>query len=90
MAYILVHFDADYDEWKRGFDADPLDRAQVAKGYSISRGVDNPNDIFVRLEFASVDEAKSFRERLVNSDVLSTLTVKTTPTVVDVVESGSY
>ena len=63
MAYMLIHFDADYDEWKRAFDADPAGRAQVAKGYSISRGVDNPNDIFVRVEFASVEEAKSFRER---------------------------
>lgn len=90
MAYMLIHFDADYEEWKRAFDADSAGRAQVAKGYSISRGVDNPNDIFVRVEFASVEEAKSFRERLVSSGVLGTFTVKTPPTVVEIVDSGSY
>jgi len=90
MAYMLIHFDADYEEWKRAFDADPAGRAQVAKGYSIARGVDNPNDIFVRVEFASIEEAKSFVERLLDSGVLGTFTVRTPPTVVEVVETRSY
>ena len=90
MAYMLIQFDADYEEWKPAFDSDPAGRAQAAKGYTISRGVDNPNDIFVRVEFASVEEAKSFRERLVSSGVLSRFTVKTPPTVVEVADSGTY
>jgi len=89
-AYMLAHFDADWDEWKPAFDSDPAGRAQVAKGYIISRGVDNPNDIFVRVEFASVDDAKSFAERLIGSGVLSRFTVKTPPTVVEVADSGTY
>lgn len=89
-AYMLVHFDADWDEWKPAFDSDPAGRAQVAKGYTISRGVDNPNDIFVRVEFASAEEAKSFAERLVNTGVLSRFKVKTPPTVVEVADSGTY
>ena len=89
-AYMLIHFDADYDEWKPAFDSDPAGRAQVAKGYIISRGVDNPNDIFVRVEFAAVEEAKSFVERLLGSGVLGRFTIKTPPTVVEVVESHTY
>ena len=89
-AYMLIHFDADYEEWKPVFDSDPAGRMQVAKGYTISRGVDNPNDIFVRVEFGSVEEAKSFAERLQNSGALSKFTVKTPPTVVEVADSGSY
>ena len=90
MAYILIQFDADYDEWKPIFDSDPAGRAQVAKGYTISRGVDNPNDIFVRVEYASVEEAKAFREKLINTGVLSRFTVKLPPTVVEVADSGTY
>jgi len=90
MAYMLIQFDADYDEWKPAFDADPAGRAQVAKGYTISRSVDNANDIFVRVEFGSVDDAKSFRDRLVASGVLNSFTVKTPPTVVEVAETGTY
>jgi hypothetical protein len=89
-AYMLIHFDADWDEWKPVFDSDPAGRAQIAKGYLISRGVDTPNDIFVRVEFASVEDAKTFVERLVGSGVLGQTTVKEGPTVVEVVESRTY
>ena len=90
MAYMLIHFDTDYDTWKPAFDADPVGRAKVATGYSIARGVDNPNDIFLRVEFASVEDAQSFRERLLSSGVLDRFDVKTPPTVVEPADSGTY
>ena len=90
MAFVLVHFDAEFETWKRAFDADPAGRGESAKGYSIARGVDNPNDIFVRVEFASVAEAKGFRDRLLGVGVLDAFNVKTPPTVVEVVESHTY
>jgi len=90
MAYMLIHFDADWDEWKPAFDSDPAGRAEVAKGYTISRGVENPNDIFVRAEFASVEEAKAFREKLIGTGVPGRFTMKTPPTVVEVVETHTY
>ena len=71
MAYVLVHYEHDWDEWKAMFDADPVGRAAGGvKAHSVSRGVDDPNAIFVRLEFASVDDARSFRDRLLSSGVL--------------------
>lgn len=91
MAFMYVHYEHDYDEWKAVFDADPVGRAAGgAKGHSVSRGVDNPNDIFVGLEFASVEDAKSFRDRLLASGALDGISVKTPPTVVEVVETRSY
>jgi hypothetical protein len=90
MPYMLINFDADYDEWKQAFDADPAGRAQSAKGYAISRAVDDLRDIYVRVEFASTDEAKAFRQRLLDSGVLGRFTVKSGPTVVDVAESATY
>ena len=89
-AYMLLNFDADWDEWKPTFDSDPAGRSESAKGYIISRGVDDPNDIYVRVEFASVEEAKTFVDRLLAAGVLGRFTVKNGPTVVEVAESGSY
>ncbi len=91
MAFLLMHYNHDYDEWKSMFDSDPVGREPGGvKRHSISRGVDDPKDIFVRLEFASVEEAKSFRDRLLNSGVLDPVSVKTPPTVVEDVEAKDY
>jgi hypothetical protein len=89
--YMVGNFDVgDYDRWKPMFDADPGGRKQAAKGHTISRNVDNPSDVFVRVEFDSVDEAKSLRERLLASGALDNVKVKTQPTVIEVVEEVSY
>ena len=66
MALMLAHFEMDdYETWKRErFDADPAGRRQSAKNHVISRGVDDPSQVFVRVEFGSAEEAASFRERL--------------------------
>ena len=91
MAFMLAQFETDdYDAWKEGFDADPAGRAQSAENYVISRGVDDPSQVFVRLEFGSAEEAASFRERLMESGALDRLTVKLPPTVVEVADSGEY
>ena len=88
--YMLMNFDADWDEWKPTFDSDPVGRKQIAKGHSIARSVDNPNDIFLRTEYNSVEEAKTFREKLLASGVLDRFNVKSGPTVVEVAEQESY
>ena len=90
MAYMLIQFDADWDEWKPAFDSDPAGRAEIAKSYSIARNVDTPDEIFVRLEFDTVDEARTFRDRLVASGVLDRFKVGMGPTVVDIAETGTY
>ena len=55
------------------------------------RSVDDPNEAFTRVEFASVEDAKAFRDRLVASGALSdAATVLTPPTVVELVENISY
>ena len=92
MAFMLGHFDVgDYDTWKREtFDKDPAGRKQAGKGHTISRSIDNPNEVFVRVEFDSVDDAKSFRERLLGSGALDNVDVKTPPTVVEVADVATY
>lgn len=91
MASMLLHFETDdYDAWKTRFDSDPVGRRQAATGHSISRGVENPNAVFVRADFASAEEAAAFRQRLLGSGVLDSLNVKIPPTVVERAEEVSY
>lgn len=46
--------------------------------------------MFVRVEFDSVEEANSFRERLLASGALDKVTVKTPPTVVELADEARY
>jgi hypothetical protein len=91
MAYLFGHFDVgDYDQWKRMFDSDPAGRNQAGKGHVVYRSVDSPSDVFVAVEFASADDAKSFRERLLASPALDNVNVKTPPTVVEQADAATY
>jgi hypothetical protein len=91
MTFVVAHFDVgDYDAWKQMFDSDPAGRKQAGKGHMISRSIDNPGEVFVRVEFASADEAKSFRDRLLASGALDKVKVLTPPTVVEVADEATY
>lgn len=80
----------DFDEFKTLFDSDPVGRRHAAKGHLMLRSVDDPNVIFTRVEFDSVEDAKAFRDRLVASGALDRVTVLTPPTVVEKVEHITY
>ena len=80
----------DYEGWKRMFDSDPVGRKEAAKGHRVMRSVDDPSEVFVRVDFGSVDEAQAFRKRLLASDVLDKLTIVKEPTVVDVADEATY
>jgi hypothetical protein len=93
VASMLMHLTVDdYDSWKPMFDSDPAGRKQSATGHTISRSVDDPNAIFIRADFPSVDEAKAFRQRLIDSGALERpgVTVKVQPTIVEQAEAITY
>ena len=83
-------FEGDFDAFKQQFDSDPLGRRQAAKGHTLMRGVDNPNEIFVRVEFDSADDAKAFAEQVRGSDVLQNVNIKLSPTVTELADQASY
>ena len=60
------------------------------KGHMIFRSVDNPNQFFVRIEFDSAEEARSFAEKVRGSDVLANLSPIVPPTVIELAEQTSY
>lgn len=91
MAFMIHHLKVeDFDTWKAYFDEDPVGRKQAAKGHSMLRSVDNPNEVFTRVEFDSVEDATAFRDRLVASGALAQVSVLTPPTVVELVENPTY
>jgi hypothetical protein len=90
MAFLVGVFEGNFDAWKQRFDSDPLGRRQVAEGHMIFRSVDNPNLFFVRIEFDSAEEARSFAERERGSDVLANLSPIVPPTVIEMVDQTSY
>ena len=91
MAFILSIFDTeDYETWKQRFDSDPAGRKEAAKKHRIFRASDNPNRVYVSVEFPSLDDAKSFRERLMGSGVLDNMTVVQEPTVAELAEETDY
>jgi heme-degrading monooxygenase HmoA len=90
MAFLVGVLEGDFDAFKEQFDSDPLGRKQVAKGHTMLRGVENPNEIFVRIEFESADDARAFQDKVRNSDVLQNVTVKVPPTVAEMADQATY
>ncbi|TMC49220.1 MAG: hypothetical protein E6J14_09115 [Chloroflexi bacterium] len=87
MAFILTRIQVgDYSAWKPMFDEDRPGARQSARGYRIFRGIEDPNEVFIQVEFGSSDEAEAARERLITSGVLDRFPDKTGPTVVEEVE----
>jgi hypothetical protein len=91
MAFMLtrIHVE-DYDAWKPMFDSDPPGARNGAKTHCILRSVDDPNDLFIQVEFASPEEANAGRERLLASGVLDRVTVKAGPAVAEEAETVAY
>ena len=91
MPYMVLNLEVtDYDEWKKLFDSDPGGRKGIAKGHVVSRNVENPNDVFIRTEYATVDDAKKVRQQLLASGALNQSTVKTPPTIIEIADEATY
>jgi hypothetical protein len=77
----------DYDTWKPMFDLDGPRAREKAIEYRVYRGVDDPNEVFLHIEFVSVEDALEARDRLVQSGVLDRFDDKYGPTVVTEAEA---
>ena len=70
-AFIITRIQTgDYDAWRPMFDQDRPQAREKATVQRVLRSVDDPNEVFVYLEFASVEDAEEARNRLVSSGVL--------------------
>jgi hypothetical protein len=82
-AFIITRIQVgDYSAWRPMFDQDRPRAREKAKVQRVFRGVEDPNHVFIVLEFDSVDDAQQARQRLVASGVLDRFEDKHGPNVV--------
>ena len=72
----------DYERWRPMFDQDQPHAREKATEQRVFRGVDDPNQVFIFLEFASAADADEARARLVASGVLDRFEDRHGPNVV--------
>jgi hypothetical protein len=81
-AYIITRIQTrDYDTWRPQFDQDRPGTREKAVTQRVLRSVDDPNEVFVYLEFATLDDAREARARLESSGVLDRFDDKHGPNV---------
>ena len=86
-AFIITRIQVgDYDTWRPMFDQDRPQAREKATEQRVFRDADDPNHVFIFLEFASADDAQEARQRLEDSGVLDRFEDKYGPTVVQEVE----
>jgi len=88
MAYVFTRIDVgDYDAWKPMFDMDRPRAREKALGYQVLRNVDKPGEVFIQIEFRSLDDAIEARQRLLASGVLDRFKDRNGPIVLEAAET---
>jgi len=81
-AFIITRIQTtDYDRWRPMFDQDQPRTREKAVVQRVLRSTDDPNEVFVYLEYSSLEDANEARDRLVSSGVLDRFTDKHGPNV---------
>lgn len=81
-AFIITRIQTgDYDRWRPMFDQDQPRARENALVQRVLRSTDDPNEVFIYLEFNDVEDANEARERLVSSGVLDRFEDKHGPNV---------
>ncbi len=81
-AFIITRIQTgDYDRWRPMFDQDQPRAREKAQVQRVLRSVDDPNEVFIYLEYGSLDDANEGRARLVSSGVLERFEDKHGPNV---------
>lgn len=87
MTFVITRIQTrDFDRWKPMFDQDRPRGREDAKEWRVFRNADDPNEVFILIEFDSADGARTARERLVSSGVLDRFDDTAGPTVIEVVD----
>ncbi len=81
-AFIITRIQTgDYDTWRPMFDQDRPRAREKAQVQRVLRSVDDPNEVFIYLEFSSLEDANEARSRLISSGVLDRFEDKHGPNV---------
>ena len=81
-AFIITRIQTgNYDRWRPMFDEDQPGAREKAVVQRVLRSADDPNEVFIYLEFKSLEDANESRSRLVSSGVLDRFDDKHGPRV---------
>jgi hypothetical protein len=81
-AFIITRIQTgDYDKWRPMFDQDKPRAREKAHAQRVLRSVDDPNEVFIYLEFPRLEDASEARARLLSSGVLDRFEDKHGPNV---------
>ena len=70
-AFIITRIQTgDYDKWRPMFDQDQPRAREKAQVQRVLRSADDPNEVFIYLEYSSIEDANEARARLISSGVL--------------------
>jgi len=84
QAFIMTRIHVgDYDAWRPMFDQDKPRAREKAKVQRVFRDADDPNHVFIFLEFPSLEDAQEAKRRLVDSRVLDRFEDKHGPNVLE-------
>jgi hypothetical protein len=83
-AFIITRIQVgDYATWRPMFDQDRPQAREKAKMQRVFRRVDDPNHVFIFLEFDSLEDAQEGAQRLESSGVLDRFEDKHGPNVLE-------
>jgi hypothetical protein len=81
-AFVITRIQTrDYDSWRPMSDQDRPRAREKARMQRVLRSVDDPDEVFIYLEFENVEDAEEARDRLVSSGVLDRFDDKHGPNV---------
>ena len=81
-AFIITRIHVgDYDAWRPMFDQDLPRAREKAIAQRVFRSADDPNQVFILLEFDSLEDARTAERRLLDSRVLDRFSDKHGPNV---------
>jgi hypothetical protein len=87
-AFIITRIQVgDYESWRPMFDQDRPRAREKATVQRVFRNVDDPDHVFVFLEFASLGDAQESQRRLLDSGVLDRFADKHGPNVLLEIDS---
>ena len=83
MVHVLVHHKvADYSRWKQAFDAHLTTRKHAGEtGFRLFHGVDDPRDLFLLLDWTSIEEARKFMNSSELREAMQKAGVQGTPEI---------
>lgn len=83
-AFIITRIQTgDYETWRPMFDQDRPRAREKATAQRVLRSVEDPNHVFIFLEFESVEDAQEAGHRLRESGVLDRFEDKDGPNVLE-------